>query len=126
MESQKESCGKALFSFMKTLLNYRANTSAVDVRTVTSRLVEWKDIVTQMEQTEELLRQQYLDKHETPREQAKQKYAEFLQSKNEKFYEWLRTKKHGDLYQWLEYEYKEDTAPLFDLVHTKYIKTSTP
>lgn len=122
MESHnKQACGKALRTFMNTLLNYRANTATIDTSLIKSHLEQWKSAVSEREQTEEYLRQQYLEKHETPRLTAKQKYEEFLQMKNEKYYQWLRTKNHGDLFQWLELEHKEDVSPLSDPVYTKYI-----
>lgn len=120
MEDTKKACGKALHSFTNALLNYRANTSKVDMRLIQSHLEQWKSTMVEREQTEEYLRQQYLEKHDGPRTNAKQKYMEYLQNKNEKFYQWLRTKNHGDLFQWLEMDYKEDATPMGDPVYTKY------
>lgn len=126
METQQQACGKALHSFMNTLLNYRANTSTTDVRIVQSQLEMWSSIVDEKEQTEEHMRQVYIEQHDAPRTEAKQKYEQFLRAKDDLYYQWLRTKNHGDLFQWLEMEYKEDTTPLSDMVYTKYTKTSTP
>lgn len=126
MEESHSAIGNALRTFIKSLLNYRANTSSTDVRVVKSQLELWNNIVVQKEQTEEHLRQHYLEKHDIPRTTAKQKYEEYMQNKNERMYQWLRSKNHGDLFAWLEMEYKEDPAALIDPVYTKYVKTSTP
>jgi hypothetical protein len=126
-ESQKKSAiGNALRTFMTSLLNYRANTSAMDIRVVKSQLETWNSMVVEREQMEEHLRQQYLEKHEIPRNEAQQKYEEYMQDKKERMYQWLRSKNHGDLFHWLELEYKEDPSALTDPVYTRYVKTSTP
>jgi hypothetical protein len=128
-ETQQQSIamGAALRTFMTSLLNYRANTSTVDMRVVKSNLDQWKNTMIEKEQTQEFLRQQYLEKHDIPRMTAKKNYEEYMASKNERMYQWLRSKNHGDLFHWLEMEHnKEDTSAFQDPVYTKYVKTSTP
>ena len=126
-QQQSNSIGNALRAFTTTFLNYRANTSTVDMRVVKANLEQWKTTMMEKDQSQEYLRQQYLEKHDIPRTSARQKYQEYITEKNERMYQWLRTKNHGDLFQWLELEYKnDDNAAFSDPVYTKYVKTSTP
>lgn len=122
METSAKDARDKLTHFVKSLLNYSVNTATEDASKVKATHDAWLAVQMEKEQGQEMIRQEYMEKHEIPRTTAQQQYRDFLQQKKTLYHEWLRTQNHGDLYAWLRTTFEHDTKPFEDTVYTMYAK----
>ena len=123
MEEARKQTGADLRNFVKSLLNHRANAVTTSLTDVESKWRVWNASYEQHEQLLKNLESDYSEKHEVPRLASHQRYNEFIQQKQQLYYQYLQSKNQGDLYNWLRLTFNsedDDIAAMRDQIYTMY------